>query len=76
MFAISPQVPPARPPMFSAIRLVASFPAGIQVGLGSPWPCLLVTYRNGPRRLTEVSSELSRFCMTRAITDRWLHRRR
>ena len=29
--------------MISAIIRIASLPAGIQVGLGTPWPCLEVT---------------------------------
>ncbi|WP_445270868.1 hypothetical protein, partial [Streptomyces sp. DSM 41634] len=40
MLNSSPQVPPATPSTFSAIRLVNSFPTGIHVGFGSPWPCL------------------------------------
>ena len=45
MLNSSPQVPPATPSIFSAIRRVTSLPTGIQVGLGSPWPCLLVNRR-------------------------------
>ena len=75
MLKMSPTVPPGVPSILSASRRVASLPLGIHDGLGSPCPCLLETYRNGPRRLTKVCSELSRFCMTSTITVRWLQRR-
>ena len=76
MLNISPQVPPATPSIFLAIRRVTSLPTGIHVGLGSPWPCLLVS-RRVPHlvRLVNVVMELSRFCMTRAIMVRSLQRR-
>ena len=41
----SPIEPPGRPPISSAIRRTASLPTGIQVGLGSPWPCREVRSR-------------------------------
>ena len=75
MLKMSPTVPPGVPSILSARRRVASLPLGIQVGLGSPWPWRLETYLNGPKRLTKVCSELSRFCMTSTITVRWLQRR-
>ena len=37
------QLPPGSPPITAAIRRTASLPAGIQVGLGSPCPCRLVS---------------------------------
>ena len=67
----SPMVPPAVPPISSAIRRAASLPAGIQVGLGSPWPCLdESTHRPARLRRRNVVIELSRLCMTRAMTVR------
>ena len=36
MLNSSPQVPPATPSIFSAMRRVTSLPAGIQDGLGRP----------------------------------------
>ncbi|SHW99558.1 Uncharacterised protein [Mycobacteroides abscessus subsp. abscessus] len=52
---------------------MASLPAGIQVGLGSPWPCLLSRRRQNSVFLVKVVIELSRCCMTSAITVRSLH---
>ena len=76
MLNSSPQVPPATPSIFSAMRRVTSLPAGIQVGFGSPWPCLLSIMRK-PNLvfLVKVVIELSRCCMTSAIMVRSLHRR-
>ncbi len=73
MLKISPHVPPATPSIFSAMRRVASFPAGIHVGFGWPWPCLLVTFRL-PKSpfFVYVVIELSRFCMTSAMIVRSL----
>jgi hypothetical protein len=68
----SPIEPPAVPPMIRAIRRTASFPTGIQVGLGAPWPCREVSRRRPVSRLALVNVviELSRVCITRATTVR------
>ena len=54
------------------MRRTASLPTGIQVGFGAPWPCFEVM---SPRRvngirLVYVVIELSRLCITSAITVR------
>ncbi|SLI08947.1 Uncharacterised protein [Mycobacteroides abscessus subsp. abscessus] len=44
------QPAPAMPSILSATRCATSCPAGIQVGFGSPAPCLVVIVRpNSPR---------------------------
>ena len=46
----SSHVPPAIPPSSSASSRTARWAAGIQVGLGSPWPWVdLMVQPNGPR---------------------------
>src|SRR5246127_3390246 len=71
----SPQVPPATPSTLAAIRRVTWLPIGIHDGFGSPCPCLL-EYQRTPSlpRLVNVVIELSRCCLTSAITVRSLHR--
>src|SRR5262245_54246971 len=66
----SPMVPPAVPPTIRAIRRAASLAAGIQVGLGSPLPWREVSTRRpvSRDRFVYVVIELSRVCMTSAIT--------
>ncbi|SLJ64369.1 Uncharacterised protein [Mycobacteroides abscessus subsp. abscessus] len=50
MLKISPQLPPAMPPISSATLRVTWLPTGIQVGFGWPWPCFEVILRpNRPR---------------------------
>ncbi|CKU10920.1 Uncharacterised protein [Mycobacterium tuberculosis] len=74
MLNSSPQVPPATPSILAAMRRVTWLPIGIHVGFGSPCPCLL-EYQRIPSfpRLVNVVIELSRCCMTSAITVRSLH---
>ena len=48
MLKTSFQPPAGKPPMRLATRRTASWPIGIQVGFGSPWPCLEVSRR--PKR--------------------------
>ena len=67
----SPIEPPGKPPMISAIRRTAWLATGIQVGFGSPWPCREDSTRRPNRpALQKTWMELSRLCMTRAITAR------
>ena len=52
---------PVRSPSRAASRRIASCPAGIQVGLGSPWPCRDVSRSppSSPRPCATTVSELS-----------------
>ena len=67
----SPMLPPAVPPRCAAMRRTVSLATGIQVGFGAPWPCFDVMNQvpNGPF-LPYVVIELSRVCMTSAMTVR------
>src|SRR5690606_35641522 len=68
--------PPGMPPISSASRRAASWPTGIQVGLGAPCPGTAYSRRRPyqARRHRSVI-ELSRDCMTRAMMVRCDHRR-
>ena len=68
MLNTSFQPPPAKPPILSAMPRTASWPTGIQVGFGSPWPCFEVSVRrpSSPASVKQVI-ELSRVCMTSAM---------
>jgi hypothetical protein len=71
----SPQVPPAIPPMLSASCRVAWLATGIQLGFGSPAPCLEVS-RARPNRLRRRSTVIELFsdCITSRMITRSDHR--
>ena len=54
----------------------ASLPAGIQVGFGSPSPCLEVNRKPNRLRLPDTVSELSTLCITSRMMLRSLQPRR
>ena len=55
--------PPAIPPSSSASSRTARWAAGIQVGLGSPWPCAdLIVHPNAPNARSAVAHRSRRVC--------------